>query len=210
MAAVYDFAWIDALSESNLCVLLALPVYEQLRTRSTAEQALRLEGEFAEFGVNTGLLSAMIFKLTALPETDKRFFLFDTNEGIPFEQANENERGNTEFMNRSLSKHDVYAVAMEVFSSYKNAVLVKRILPQSLADVEIDKLCFVSVDLNLVKPEIEVINEMWDKLVPGAFVVLDDYGFTGHSDQHTAWNDFAASKGRSVFLCPTGQGLLQK
>jgi len=30
--ATQDFAWINALSESNLCVPLALPVFEQLRT----------------------------------------------------------------------------------------------------------------------------------------------------------------------------------
>jgi hypothetical protein len=31
------FAWIDALSESNLCVALALPVSEHLRTPSTGK-----------------------------------------------------------------------------------------------------------------------------------------------------------------------------
>ncbi len=36
-AATQDFAWIDALSESNLCVPLALPVSEQLRTQSTGK-----------------------------------------------------------------------------------------------------------------------------------------------------------------------------
>ena len=175
-----------------------------------AEQALRLEGDFAEFGVNTGILSAMILKSTKLSETDKRFFLFDTYEGIPVEQANESELDKAEYMNRELYKHDAYAVANEVFGEYENAVLVKGILPQSLADVKIDKLCFVSIDLNLVKPEMEVINEIWDKLVPGAYVVLDDYGFKGHTEQHVAWNDFAASKSRSIFQSPTGQGLLQK
>ena len=72
---------------------------------------MRLEGDFAEFGVNTGILSALIFKLTTLPETEKRFFLFDTYEGIPVEQANERESGKAEVMNRVLYKHDAYAVA---------------------------------------------------------------------------------------------------
>jgi len=35
--AVQDFAWSDALSESNLCVPLALPVSEQLRTQTTGK-----------------------------------------------------------------------------------------------------------------------------------------------------------------------------
>jgi O-methyltransferase len=175
-----------------------------------AEQALRLEGDFAEFGVNTGILSAMIFHMTTLSETDKRFFLFDTYEGIPIEQARDSERAKSEKMNQELYKHDAYAIATEVFEGYKNAVLVKGVLPQSLADVEIDKLCFVSFDLNLVEPEIKVINEIWDKLVPGALVVLDDYGFASFPEQHSAWNEFAASKARTIFLCPTGQGLLQK
>jgi hypothetical protein len=35
--AYEHFAWIDALSESNLCVALALPVSEYLRTPSTGK-----------------------------------------------------------------------------------------------------------------------------------------------------------------------------
>ena len=35
--AVQDFTWIDALSESNLCVPLALPVSEQFWTQSTGK-----------------------------------------------------------------------------------------------------------------------------------------------------------------------------
>ena len=35
--ATRDFAWIDALSESNLCVPLALPVSEQLKTQNTGK-----------------------------------------------------------------------------------------------------------------------------------------------------------------------------
>jgi O-methyltransferase len=175
-----------------------------------AEQALRLDGDFAEFGVNTGIFSSMIFKTTGIAETGKKFFLFDTYEGIPLEKATESEIEGSKKINSKLYIHDAYKVAKEVFDQYPNAVLVKGILPASLSQVAIDKLCFASIDLNLVTPEIEVIREIWDKLVPGAYVVLDDYGFAGHRDQHAAWNDFAQSKGRSIFTSPTGQGLLQK
>ncbi len=175
-----------------------------------AEQALRLEGDFAEFGVNTGIFSSMIYKLTPLSKTKKKFYLFDTYEGIPIEQSNINERATAEHFNKILYNHNSYEVAKQVFHRYENAILVKGMLPKSLNDVKLEKLCYVSIDMNITEPEISVIKEIWEILVPGAFVVLDDYNFGGHREQHVAWNDFAASKNRNIFQSPTGQGLLQK
>lgn len=173
-----------------------------------AHQALQLKGDFAEFGVNTGIFSSMIYRLTELAETDRKFFLFDTYEGIPVEQSSQSERANANLANQVLYKHDAYAVAKEAFSDYENAVLVKGRLPDSLSQVKFDKLCFASIDLNVTKPEIEVIEAIWDILVPGALVVLDDYNFASHIEQHNAWNEFAKSRQRLIFQSPTGQGLL--
>lgn len=175
-----------------------------------AEQAIRLDGDFAEFGVNTGILSSMIFKCTDVAKSDRKFFLFDTFEGIPLDQSSPTERQSAKNLNRKFYEHDSYKAAKSVFSRYDNAILVRGILPASLDDVEIDKLCYVSIDLNVAKPEIAVIEAIWDKLVPGALVVLDDYNFAEYCEQHAAWNEFASSKSQMIFQSPTGQGLLIK
>jgi hypothetical protein len=129
-----------------------------------AEQALRLEGDFAEFGLNTGILSAMICKVTGLSNTNKNLFLFDTFEGILIEQSSPTERRGVELLNRELYKHDAYEVAKEAFRDYENAILIKGVLPGSLNGVAIDKYCYVSIDLNATKPEMAVIQEIWESL----------------------------------------------
>ena len=64
--------------------------------------------------------------------------------------------------------------------------------------------------MNSVIPEIEAIEYFWDKLVSGACVVLDDYGWSAHHEQQTAFDKFAREKNTQVLNLPTGQGLLIK
>jgi hypothetical protein len=47
-------------------------------------------------------------------------------------------------------------------------------------------------------------------MVRGSVIVLDDYGWAGHSVQKQAFDDFASERGTRVLLLPTGQGLIFK
>jgi hypothetical protein len=64
--------------------------------------------------------------------------------------------------------------------------------------------------MNCVAPEIAAAEYFWDKLVPGAVVILDDYGWEAHYEQKLAFDRFAARKGVMVLTLPTGQGLIFK
>lgn len=175
-----------------------------------AQQGLTLDGDFVELGVNTGLLASMVMKTTDFNQSGKKFYLFDTFEGIPLECATETERAASEAKNDLMYSGDVYAAAKRAFEPYKSAVLVKGILPGSLDHVPLEKIAFLSVDLNVVTPEIESIKAIWDRITPGAMIVLDDYGAGGHEEQYDGWNSFAISKNKAIFTSPTGQGLLVK
>jgi O-methyltransferase len=175
-----------------------------------ARHGLTIPGDFVECGVNTGLFSAMIYKVLKFENTDRNFWLFDTYEGIPLDGPSEAEQEVAVRLNNLLYKFDAYKVAKEVFGGYPNAHLVKGRLPQSLADAKIDKIAYLSIDLNVASAEIETIEQLWDKISPSGMIVLDDYGFVGHREQYDAWNVFAASKGRTVLHSPTGQGIIIK
>ena len=176
-----------------------------------ARNGMHLEGDFVECGVNTGLFSAMICKLLPIgTATDRRFWLFDTYSGIPEESLPEAERAQARIRNQQLYGYDAYQVASKVFAEYPSARLVKGILPGSLAEADISRIAYLSVDLNVMAAEIASGEALWDKLSPGAMIVLDDYAFRGHEDQYNAWNAFTAKRGISVLTLPTGQGLIQK
>jgi hypothetical protein len=64
--------------------------------------------------------------------------------------------------------------------------------------------------MNCVYPEIEAISFFWDKLVPGAIVILDDYNWLSHIEQKRAFDDFACGHGFEILALPTGQGLIIK
>jgi hypothetical protein len=59
-------------------------------------------------------------------------------------------------------------------------------------------------------PELAAIQFVWERLVPGAVVLLDDYAYYGYLSQKLAMDQFAQEKGVKILSLPTGQGLLLK
>jgi hypothetical protein len=55
---------------------------------------------------------------------------------------------------------------------------------------------------------IAAIEYLWPRLVPAAFVLLDDYGYGGYETQKVAMDAFAKRTGVSVASLPTEQGPL--
>jgi len=50
----------------------------------------------------------------------------------------------------------------------------------------------------------------WERLVPGALLLLDDYACRGYRAQKVAMDRFAQTKASKILSLPTGQGLLIK
>jgi hypothetical protein len=57
---------------------------------------------------------------------------------------------------------------------------------------------------------VAALDFFWDKLSPGAPVVLDDYGWTLHAAQKEAMDVLATDRGVKILELPTGQGVLFK
>lgn len=172
-----------------------------------ARQALSVEGDFVECGVNTGILSLAICRLLDFGKIDRRFWLFDTYDGIPEETVAESERHS-----KTLNAYyfDCYDLTKRNFAPYPNAHLVRGIVPQSLGTVQIDTVAYLSIDMNNAAPERAAMEHFWPKLSVGGVVVLDDYGFQGHSEQRNTINEFAKRENVPVAMLPTGQGLMVK
>lgn len=173
-----------------------------------ASNCLNIEGDFAEFGVNTGMLSSMVLKLTDFEKSGKKFYLYDTFDGIPEDMATSAEIAHTKKMNATLYKNNILEVAKSVFAPYSGVEFAVGRLPETIAPSGIKKIAYASIDLNSAVAEMATVTEIWDMMTSGGMIVLDDYGFGGHEDQNQAWNEFAKSKGRIIFSVPTGQGIL--
>lgn len=135
--------------------------------------------------------------------------MFDTFCGIPQEQMLPEEIAGRIQENQWFYQ-ECYELAKRNFAPFPQAHLIRGRVPDTLNNVHIDKVCYLSIDMNIVVPEIAAIKFFYDKLVKGAPVILDDYGFTHYYKQKEAWDAFAATKGIKILCLPTGQGLFIK
>jgi len=174
-----------------------------------ALQGAKKQGCFVELGVGKAVVSGTIAKYfhlkgIALP----MFYLFDTFQGIPIAKLQESELGNARRLNILHYQNDYWEESKQKFQGFPEVHLVKGILPDSLS---LEFVSFLHVDLNNAKSEIESAKVLWDKVVPGGIVLLDDYAFgEEYRAQKHAWDRFASTKRIEILTLPTGQGLILK
>jgi O-methyltransferase len=173
-----------------------------------ARHAALLEGDFAECGVNTGILSLAACDYVDFNATGKTFWLFDTYRGIPEHTASAAELPKVRIGNGAY--RDCFEVARRNFAPFPRARLVRGEVPASFAGLDIGPIAYLSLDMNVAASERAAIEFFWPRLVRGGVVVLDDYGFVGYEPQRITMDEFARSQGVEVWTLPTGRGLLLK
>lgn len=174
-----------------------------------AQQAARLEGDFVECGVNTGILSLAICHYLDFNTLDKRFFLFDTFSGIPEDQPSYGESAEN-IRQKNEYYFDCFELAAKNFAPWPKARLVRGKVPDTLNTVDIDRVCYLSLDMNVAEPELAALIHFWPRLVQGAIVLIDDYGWQTCEQQKAAIDGFAAKIDTPVLFLPTGQGIIVK
>jgi O-methyltransferase len=174
-----------------------------------AQQAGRLEGDFVECGVDTGMLSLAICDWLDFNREDRDFWLFDTFKGIPEAQMTPAERDGIGGWHNRESYEECFAVAQANFAPWPRCRLVRGMVPDSLTAFPSDRrVAYLSIDMNIVAPEIAAIEFFWERMTPGGIVLLDDYGWSTHTPQKAAFDAFAAAHGVAILNVPTGQGIM--
>lgn len=172
-----------------------------------AARAADLEGDFVECGVNRGGYALTAMKYIGFERMDRRFFLLDTFEGLVAAQLTEEERRSGLRGGGYTPCHDA---VLKTFAPYANVRIIKGTVPNTLAQVDAERVAFLSIDMNAREPEIAAAEHFWDRLSPGATVLLDDYGWRKHTAQRVAFDEFARKRGVPLLALPTGQGIIIK
>ena len=167
-----------------------------------------LPGDFVECGVNSGACSRAVIDYVDFQRMDKTFYLLDTYDGLVPDQIRESER--KEGIGDYLGAYkNMYERAKETFGPFRTKI-IKGMVPDTLKECDAERICYLSIDMNVVEPEIAAANFFWPKLVKGGVIILDDYGFPRHIEQKLAFDKFAREKNVSILYLPTGQGIIFK
>jgi len=177
--------------------------------------ASKLDGDFVECGVNHGFLSSAIMEFLNWNSLKKTFYLLDTFEGLDLRYVSDEElKRGAEKNNETAIKSGFYVDGVESvkanFSEWTNVQIIKGSIPETLSQVDTTRVAYLHVDMNCSPPEVAAMNYFWDRLLPGAVVLLDDYAYRGYESQKNAMDAFAKQRHVMIASLPTGQGLLIK
>lgn len=177
--------------------------------------ASKLDGDFVECGVNKGMFSSCIMKYLKWDSLCKTFYLMDTFRGLDerFVSDADREAGVLE-KSKCWLESGFYVSTVESvksnFSEWKNVKIIEGSIPETLNECKPEKVAYLHLDMNCSAPEVAALDYFWDRLVPGAFILMDDYAFNGYRNQKVGMDAFVNTKGVEIASLPTGQGLLIK
>ena len=173
-----------------------------------AEYVKHLEGDFVECGVNTGAYAKAVIEYINFNALNKTFFLLDTYEGLVATQITEAEK-QAGVANYLSAYSNVYEQVIDRFKNDR-VKIIKGMVPDTLPEITAQKIAYLSIDMNVWKPELDAMEYLWDRIVPGGILIHDDYGFPQHIHQKLGVDEFARSKQARLLCLPTGQAILFK
>ena len=159
-----------------------------------------LEGDFVECGAYEGVGAKTVLDYLGGPAFPKTFWLYDM-----FEHS-------AEMVNHSMPSHgpQLYDQVKERFAAYPNVKIFKGFLPEVLAEGCPEKIAYLHIDLNQAPAEIATLDALFERVVPGGMIILDDYEMFFYRAQKTAEDSWFGKRGYKVFPLPTSQGFVIK
>lgn len=166
----------------------------------SACHAIHLEGDFVECGVYLGTGMKTVIDYFGRERFGKTFWGYDTFDYHP-----------TQGHGFEGQQEGLFQKVQERFADYPQVRLVKGFLPDAFAQGCPEKIAYLHIDLNNAEGEIASLDHLWDRIVPGGMVVLDDYEWSGiYREQKRTEDLWFQQRGHRVFPLPTGQGFVIK
>lgn len=164
-----------------------------------ARNGLRRDGDFVECGCYRGTSARIICDAVEFNKADKDYFLYDV-----FEYP----EGGAPFSKMPGMGPTLFDEVKARFADVPRAQVIKGLVPESLIGTAPERIAFLHIDMNNVAPEIAALDHLFERVVPGGMIVLDDYGYIPYVAQRNAERAWFAERGYDVLELPTSQGLI--
>jgi O-methyltransferase len=175
--------------------------------KMTLSQALLNEGDVFECGVfrgGTALLEAITLDANSDGRVGKKLHLFDSFRGMP-----DSAPGIDRIKGGDLGTTSVENVAA-LLKNFPFAEIHAGFIPQTFSDLQVSKICWAHIDVDIYQSVHDCIDYIYPKLTPGGVMIFDDYGFPSCPGARRAVDEAFASLPEVPLCLPTGQCLVMK
>ena len=168
-----------------------------------ARQASLLSGDFVECGVYKGGTARLLAEIIANSGNSKRLHLFDTFAGMPRTGGMDiHQQG--DFSDTSLGKVKNFVGHDDYVQFYPG------LIPDTFAGLDHIRIAFAHVDVDIFQSVMDCCTFIYPRLIDGAFMIFDDYGFPTCPGARQAVDTFFDDKLEQPLVLPTGQAVVFK
>jgi hypothetical protein len=164
----------------------------------------RVPGDLLEAGVwRGGVAIFMRAVLLEIGASDRDVWVADSFQGLPVPDAGQHPKEAATWASTDLHEIDHFSVPLDrVETAFRAFGLLDervRFLPgwfsQTLPGVPITRLAVLRLDCDLYESTRDVLTHLYDRVSPGGFVIVDDYGAESLFDCRAAVDEFRAARG---------------
>jgi predicted O-methyltransferase YrrM len=106
---------------------------------------------------------------------------------------------------------DLYQQVQAKFERYPCVRIFQGRIPEVLAGQSPEQIAYLHIDMNQAPAEIAALDVLFDRVVPGGIVILDDYEWAmSYRNQKITEDRWFEARSYRVFPLPTGQGIVLK
>jgi hypothetical protein len=168
-------------------------------------ESLHLQGSAVELGTGKAWMFTMALNHQGLPNLGE-VYLVDRFSSLAVNRKTGEPIQGTDNFYYSADLDNLRSR----FVSQTGVKFAQGEIPLVLKTLDLEKIRFVHVDLNAATPEVEGLRYLWNRIVFGGIVLLDDYGSPEFKESHNAMDALAKELGFEILGLPTGQGLILK
>lgn len=162
-----------------------------------------IEGDIVECG--SYRCSSAYIMADQLLDGERKLHIFDSFEGLSEPSPVDGSYWHTGDLR--VAEQDCRRV-LERFQPAVN--FYKGWIPSRFPEITDLKFSLVHIDVDLYEPTRSSIEFLYPRMLPGAVLVLDDYGSCLCPGARAAADEFFASRPETVIHVPTGQGFVIK
>lgn len=176
---------------------------------SLARQALGITGDFWECGVYKGGTAAMLAEIIShfspdAPVPRRQLRLFDTFCGMPDTNPEKDLHKKGDFSDVSMAEVKRVVGHDELVSYHQGFI------PQTFKGLERSQIALAHIDVDIYQSVFDCSQFIFPRLVPGGFMIFDDYGFPSCPGARSAVDTYFKDSKAYPLVLPTGQAVVFK